>query len=201
MQQAIQQSTIDALRTELRQKEDENARALAEGIALRQAVVQRDHKMAEASQRYHADVERLAASEGAATGDHDALEQRLRQAAAEIKELKADQVSFSYRTFTCQWNTDIEAPRSQARSIRTIKQQSDTIYELREEVRQRQGDLERLGSEAGDAQDTMDQRWRKENMVANKLAEKVAQYERVTFPPSVFLNCGLREAHDKPITS
>jgi hypothetical protein len=60
-----------------------------------------------------------------------------------------------------------------------MKRQSDTVYALREGVRQRESALERLGIEANEAQDDLGLNFRKENLVADQLARKAADCEVV----------------------
>eukprot|EP00037_Helgoeca_nana_P021017 m.210132 g.210132 ORF g.210132 m.210132 type:complete len:397 (-) comp25488_c0_seq1:3504-4694(-) len=157
MKEASHQTTIAALRDELGQKEDENARAVAQNIALQTTVQERHAYITLMTATFKEDVERLRESENAATCDHSSLEHRLQQAAKEVKELRAEQ----------------------AKSTRMMKRQSDTVYALREGVRQRESALERLGIKANEAQDDLGLKFRKENLVADQLARKAADCEVV----------------------
>jgi chromosome segregation ATPase len=96
MKEASHQTTIAALRGELGQKEDENARAVAQNIALQTTVQERHAYITLMTATFKEDVERLRESENAATCDHSSLEHRLQQAAKEVKELRAEQVRASF---------------------------------------------------------------------------------------------------------
>jgi hypothetical protein len=84
-------ATIRDLHDQLREKEDEHARNEAQILALNDALASvtahRDRMVA----AHTGEAERLRQSESLATGEQTNLQVRLERAAAEVKELRAEQ--------------------------------------------------------------------------------------------------------------
>jgi hypothetical protein len=60
----------------------------------------------------------------------------------------------------------------QASGTRTMKQNGDTIFDLREQLRQREAEIDTLRTASAEAEQRADARMRKESMVADQLAKK-----------------------------